>query len=257
MTGLTMLDSAYNDQFPPGAAAYAGYVDGGIGNQPNYAWIVSAFPQAHHLSIALFARDDADALDVESGAAQPSDIPGWHARQAARGITRPVIYANAYTMDAEVLPVLSAAGITRPSVRLWSAHYDGEHVCGPRPSCGALSVNADGTQWTQNALGRTLDQSLLLDDFFGTPAPASWEDQLVASIPVIAKNSTDAQAVKNWQGLLVARGYNLGVTGARKDGVDGVFGSTTDAATRDFQKAKGIGVDGTVGPATYGAALSA
>jgi hypothetical protein len=32
-----MFDTALNDQFPAGAAAYAAYVDGGIGNQPNYA----------------------------------------------------------------------------------------------------------------------------------------------------------------------------------------------------------------------------
>ena len=50
-----MFDTALNDQFPSGAAAYAAYVDGGIGNQPNYAYIVSAFPKAQHLSIALFA----------------------------------------------------------------------------------------------------------------------------------------------------------------------------------------------------------
>jgi hypothetical protein len=34
MAGITMYDTALNDQFPAGAAAYAAYVDGGIGNQP-------------------------------------------------------------------------------------------------------------------------------------------------------------------------------------------------------------------------------
>jgi hypothetical protein len=62
-----MFDSAVNSQFPGGAAAYAAYVDGGVGNQPNYAYIVSAFPKAQHLSIALFPGDNADALDVEPG----------------------------------------------------------------------------------------------------------------------------------------------------------------------------------------------
>jgi hypothetical protein len=57
MTGITLFDSIENGQFPPGGAAYAGYVDGHLGNQPNYAWVVSAFPHAHHLSIALFGGD--------------------------------------------------------------------------------------------------------------------------------------------------------------------------------------------------------
>jgi hypothetical protein len=166
VAGITMFDTALNDQFPAGAAAYAGYVDGGIGNQPNYAYIVSAFPKAQHLSIALFAGNNADALDVEPGASAPSDIPGWYARQVARGIQRPVIYASASTMNDAILPVLSQARIARAETRLWTAHYGlGEHICGPR-SCGALSIDADGTQWTSSAMGLVLDQSLLVEDFF-------------------------------------------------------------------------------------------
>ncbi|MGH3281616.1 MAG: hypothetical protein ACRDNW_21105, partial [Trebonia sp.] len=165
--------------FPAGAAAYAGYVDGHVGNQPNFAYIVRAFPKANHLSIALFASDNADALDVEPGAAAPSDVPGWHARQVARGVQRPVVYASVSTMNDEVLPVLSRAGITRAKARLWTAHYGlGEHICGPS-SCGALGVNADGTQWTSSAMGRVLDQSLLAGDFFTiTPDSTTTEAEL-------------------------------------------------------------------------------
>jgi hypothetical protein len=174
-----MYDTALNDQFPSGAAAYAAYVDGSVGNQPNYAYIVSTFPKAQHLSIALFSGDNADVLDVEPGASVPSDIPAWYARQVARGITRPVIYASASTMNSDILPLLSQAGIDRAKTRLWTAHYDlGEHICGPS-SCGALSIDADGTQWTSNALGLVLDQSLLLDDFFtSTTEPTVTEAEL-------------------------------------------------------------------------------
>jgi hypothetical protein len=161
-----MFDTALNDQFPSGAAAYAAYVDGGLGNQPNYAYIVRAFPKAQHLSIALFAAHNADALDVEAGASVPAEIPGWYARQVQRGITRPVIYASASAMNDSIVPMLSHAGISRARTRLWTAHYGrGEHICGPR-SCGTLSIDADGTQWTSSARGLVLDQSLLADDFF-------------------------------------------------------------------------------------------
>jgi hypothetical protein len=163
-----MFDTALNNQFPGGAAAYAGYVDGHVGNQPNYAYVVSAFPKAQHLSIALFASDNADVLDVEPGASSPVDIPGWYARQVARGIARPVIYASASTMNDEILPLLSQAGIARARTRLWTAHYGaGEHICGPG-TCRSLSVNADGTQWTSSARGLVLDQSLLLGTFFAS-----------------------------------------------------------------------------------------
>jgi hypothetical protein len=180
VAGITMYDTAFNDQFPAGAAAYAGYVDGDIGNQPNYAYIVSTFPKAQHLSVTLSSGNDADVLDVESGAAVPSDVSGWHAKQVARGIKRPVIYASASAMNDDILPVLSQASIARAGVRLWTAHYGvGEHVCGPG-SCGSLSVDADGTQWTSSANGLVLDESLLVGDFFATTstAPTATETQL-------------------------------------------------------------------------------
>jgi hypothetical protein len=174
-----MFDTALNNQFPAGAAAYAAYVDGSVGDQPNYAYIVRTFPHAQHLSIALFASDNADCLDVEPGAAVPSDIPGWYQRQVARGIQRPVIYASASAMNDEILPVLSQARIARAKTRLWSAHYGlGEHICGPH-SCGLLSIDADGTQWTSSAMGLVLDQSQLLDTFFATTNhPTVTEDEL-------------------------------------------------------------------------------
>src|SRR3974390_1211501 len=106
-----MYDTAQNNQFPPGAQAYAAYVDGSIGDQPNYAYIVTTFPNAHHLSIALFSSNNADALDVEPGAASPSDIPGWYTRQRQRGIPRPCIYASVSTMASSILSVLSQANI--------------------------------------------------------------------------------------------------------------------------------------------------
>jgi hypothetical protein len=83
-------------------------------------------------------------------------------------------------MNDEILAVLSGAGIDRAKTRLWTAHYGlGEHICGPG-TCGALSINADGTQWTSSALGLVLDQSLLNDDFFtaATSGPTVTEAEL-------------------------------------------------------------------------------
>jgi hypothetical protein len=255
-----MYDAIADDQFPPGAAAYAAYVDGDLANQPNYSYIVSAFPKAEHLSITLFPDKDADALDIENGAATPESAASWYERQKARGIARPALYADVSTMESDVVPVITAAKIARATVRLWTAHYGaGEHICGPK-SCARLSIDADGTQWTDTAMGRSLDQSLLLADFFGDPKPApaeSWEDKLVATIPVIGLGSGNLQAVKNWQGILVAHGYDLGSSGEFGDGVDGVFGDVTRQRTLTFQASKGVAQDGQVGAKTWTAALTA
>jgi hypothetical protein len=240
-----MYDTSQNGQFPAGAAAYAAYVDGGVGDQPNYQHVTAAYPGARHLSIALFAVHDADALDVELGAAAPSDIPGWHARQVARGIARPVIYASASTMNDEVLAVLRLAGIPRAKTRLWTAHYGaGEHVCAPS-SCGDLCIPADGTQWTDNALGRNLDQSLLLDDFFGT-SPVStgvnWTEQIMQQLPELTQGATGT-FVRTVQFQLGERGHPVTV--------DGSFGNLTLGAVKACQKAAGIAQDGVCGPVTW------
>lgn len=166
--GLVMFDSISVSQIPSDALYVAGYLNG---RWPTYPALKRAFPHAHLLSIAVGAAIDADCLDVETGDATVSQAPNWVKRQIARGVYRPVVYANASTMPV-LLAALEAAGIKRKAVRLWSAHYGaGQHICGPG-TCDYPGIPAcDGTQWTDNALGLDLDESLLLDDFFA-PRPA-------------------------------------------------------------------------------------
>lgn len=158
--------------------AYASYVDGNIGDQPNNVKVMAAFPGKQHLSIALSASHKADCFDIEPGAGMPSQAPDWVKWRQAAGVTRPVLYASVSTMRNAILPVLSQAGIRTASVRLWTAHYGaGEHICGPS-TCGQLPVDADGTQWTDAYRGPNgvVDMSLLDDGFFGAkPAdPGAW-----------------------------------------------------------------------------------
>lgn len=166
-----MYDTAWNDQFPSGGQAYAGYVDGHVGSQPNYNWIVTTFPHAHHLSIAIFASDNADCLDIEPGAASPASAAAWYERQVARKVWRPCFYASASLMESDIIPIVRSSGFNRADIRLWSAHYGGgAHICGPS-SCGLTSIEMDGTQFTDTAMGRNLDESLLLGNFFPDPPP--------------------------------------------------------------------------------------
>ena len=59
------------------------------------------------------------------------------------------------------------------------------------------------------------------------------------------KIGSTGNSVKEWQKYLNSQGYNLTV--------DGDFGSNTEAATKSFQKANGLTVDGIVGSQTLGA----
>lgn len=71
----------------------------------------------------------------------------------------------------------------------------------------------------------------------------------------LAKGS-EGKAVERVQTLLIARGYSCGgnvVNGVEKP--DGDFGTTTDKAVREFQKANGLTVDGVIGASTMSALL--
>ena len=60
---------------------------------------------------------------------------------------------------------------------------------------------------------------------------------------IVQRGSTGAD-VKALQALLVGYGYD-------PNGVDGIFGPGCQAAVKRYQKAKGLAVDGCVGPATW------
>lgn len=156
---ITLYDSVTLSAFPANAQAVAGYVGGSF---PTYSNLVARFPDAHHLSVAVNAEEDADCLDIENGDARPDQAPAWYHRQVARGVKKPVFYADASTIPA-VIAALTAAGIKREQYFTWVAHYTfTEH----------LEPGSDATQWTDRALDRNLDQSLCTEAFFGVNPPA-------------------------------------------------------------------------------------
>jgi peptidoglycan hydrolase-like protein with peptidoglycan-binding domain len=61
--------------------------------------------------------------------------------------------------------------------------------------------------------------------------------------PVLRKGATDP-AVRDLQAALKALGFNPGP-------IDGVFATTTEAAVKAFQQARGLAVDGIVGKVTW------
>ena len=66
----------------------------------------------------------------------------------------------------------------------------------------------------------------------------------------VLKKGDKGDQVKALQVLLIGYGYSCG-----SSGVDGSFGPATDKAVRSYQKAKGLSVDGSVGPKTWGKLL--
>lgn len=263
---IAMPDSINVADLPAGYPAYLGYADG---KWPTQAELAAKFPNAHRVILTVTGGTlEANGIDCEPGNPNSAQSADWCARKLAEAPgSRPVVYASVvgdqwYGMGA-VIADLNARGIPRSGVRLLSAHYGaGAHICGPR-SCGLISSEMDGTQWTDTfsgAGGNLVDMSQLRDDFFTTPV-TTWEDALLATLPTLKQGST-GQAVANWQGLLVSHAYGYLLGGApsgnvmQQAGVDGIFGPATAQATVKFQADRKLAADGVVGQQTWTAALT-
>jgi hypothetical protein len=248
---LIMYDSVNSSLIPADAVAVAGYVDGDFAD---YTALRSRFPQADVLSIAVFAEDNAECLDIETGDATPEEAAAWVTRQLSLGVSRPCLYADASEM-IQVISAMNAAGVPRSALRLWSAHYTGQaHICGPS-SCRALPESADGTQWTDNANGLDLDESLLLDDFFGSAPPQAVvtyltqeEMDFMSTLPVLQEGMNDKNFphwyIRRLQAILVAV-YDSKVA------IDGSYGPATAATVKALQGDLGLVQDGVCGPVTW------
>lgn len=89
------------------------------------------------------------------------------------------------------------------------------------------------------------------EDDKGTTKPIKpKEEGYEVNLKTLAKGSTGSQ-VKALQALLIGYGGEIAKIVSDAGGADGSFGQATDTAVRKYQKAKGLTVDGSVGPATW------
>jgi peptidoglycan hydrolase-like protein with peptidoglycan-binding domain len=239
MPTIVFFDDVNVSLLPSGYDAYAGYADG---IYANIAAIRARFPGAEILSIAVRASDIADILDVEPGDAVINDAPAWFKAALKAGVTRPGFYISVSGTDA-LVSKLEANGIPRTAYRLWTAHYgQGQHICGPA-TCHQSQASADATQYTDTALGKSLDESLANPGFLTLvtpPAPVPY--------PVLTLGDT-GDPVKTLQERLNAWHANPQLI------VDGNFGKATLAAVKTFQGQEHLTVDGVAGPATWTAII--
>lgn len=158
-----MYDSIDVSTVPAGAKVVAGYT---AGYWPTYLGLVKAFPHAVHISIAISARFRADCLDVEPGDAVPSEVVAWIKADRAAGFARPCVYSSLWEFRSQIIPLIVAAHIPRSSIVEWDADYT---------YVAHIDAGFDGTQYTDRALGRNLDASLV------TPALVSVGDGRVVA----------------------------------------------------------------------------
>jgi peptidoglycan hydrolase-like protein with peptidoglycan-binding domain len=154
----------------------------------------------------------------------------------------------------QILATMTANGFARASYRLWSAHYGaGEHICGPS-SCGLVSMDCDGTQWTNAALGRNLDQSLLVAGFFGAsppppPPPGNWTEAMIANLPALQLTNPYTTDRPGWR--FVSRLQALCTALGVPTTIDGVLGPTTADSIGAIQRQFRITEDKICGRQTW------
>lgn len=260
-----MPDSVFPQRLPAGYLAYLGYVDGLYVTVPT---LRAKFPGRKIIGLTVTgATLKADGIDCEEGNPDAREAAAWVQRKrAASPGSRPIVYADletpGYSMT-DVLAELAKLSITREQVRLLTAHYTHEaHVCGPA-SCGGLSIDADGSQWTDKfaGLGGPIDMSLLSDSFFAKPGPVTeWTEFDVAKLPVLKQGDEDKKGeffhVHRLQALASLTGSLNGITAAAGLIGDGSYGPKTEAAVRGVQAHYKIAEDGVCGAATWSVLLT-
>jgi hypothetical protein len=238
MATVLMFDDVDVALLPAGYDAYAGYVDG---LYANISQIKARFPNAEILTIAVFATDVAECLDIEPSDATNAQAPAWFRLALAHGVTKPCLYTSAGNADA-LVSTMNKAGIARSAYRLWTAHYTNvAHLCGPS-TCHECQASADATQFTSTAQGQSLDESVCAGGFFTllTPTPNT--------PPVVLMGDIDPAGEVN--GPVHYLQERLNVWGY-KVAEDGDFGALTKAAVIAFQAKEGLVQDAIVGPATW------
>jgi hypothetical protein len=135
-------DAVTVSNLPGGLVFYAGYVTG-IYN--NYNAIVAAFPGKKYAGISTTVAPT-DVYDIEPGGGTTADAGAFYDQSTHPNLGLPAFYASAGDVQS-VIDALTAAGKTRASYYIWSAHWIGEHICAPSV-CGY--PQADGTQYASN-----------------------------------------------------------------------------------------------------------
>jgi len=167
--------------------------------------------------------------------------------------------AKAYTFKAAYCGsfnwrnIKRANGTTSPNLSMhsfgiavdfnsWNPNGQGRTAKSDIPAELVKSMNKFGIYWGGDWSGSTRDPMHfeMLPDGIQEPTSAKPTTPAKKSMPTIKRGSKGAN-VKTWQKV-------LGYTGGK---VDGIFGAKTEAATKKWQKKKGLVADGCVGSKTW------
>jgi peptidoglycan hydrolase-like protein with peptidoglycan-binding domain len=234
---------------------YGGYFNGPFANLTS---IRNRFPGKPVMGYATRLENShgADAIDCEPGTLAKSfsgnaagAVRFVHEWTGGSGLFhKPVVYVMG-SWAAQLEDHLAATGIGRDKYYLLTAHYAGQHFCGPG-TCGLGRTQADATQYlAAGPFDRSCFQSSM---FIGLPGggaippspPPLHQPGPVNSDGATVRAGDHGAAVLHVQQRLITLGY------LPHGADDGAFGGQTDDAVRRFQAFRKIAADGVVGLGT-------
>lgn len=163
MADIVGYDAVTIGNIPLNARWAAGYTSGLF---PTYLPLKARLPHATVIAINITDRLNGQALDCEQGDVPPAAfdrIAAWAKRQIGRGV-KPRIYASLSVMQP-IVNALEQRGVKRSQFFVWTAHYTfRQHRCSSACGFGFRDV-ADCTQFTDRALGLSLDANACIPEF--------------------------------------------------------------------------------------------
>jgi len=212
----TMWDAITLSNVPAKPFAIAGYI---AGNWPTWFQLAADFPAAHRVSIAIHLGEHAMCGDFEPGDMAPSQAGEWAKQDLAAGFKTPCEYGDLANMPAIKQSLAAALGARWRSLSLlWLAWYRG---------IPALISGYDAVQFTDNALGRNLDENTVTLNFLRIAQPPyvppptnpicfTHRIPAAACAQVKAKIASDKRAAASSQRALVATNRVLATNKCRK-----------------------------------------
>jgi len=212
---------------------------------------------------AAGSRVDADVIDDEPGADSDSGSVGWYRKALANwvagktpGQRHPAFYRDESGL-ATLTPAVETANLAEP-VPLWLADWnltmtEAEQVCGTRRGpflivgvqfARRARWDSDWwlTSWLDAVSGGTLPPP--------PPSAPTFTEDIMQDLPTLALGAT-GDSVRTLQGLVLARGGQLGRYGPGRNGIDGKFGELTESAVKIIQADAGLDPNGVADHLTW------
>ena len=161
----TMYDDVNLSLIPREPHAIIAYING---DEPTLEQARKDFPHARILEMSVRGIVPAQAYDIERFDYTPDDVPELYKVAQEAGIWRPCFYGQLSGTMPAIRAKLNTVITARADVRLLVASWDGVPI---------VPAGYDGKQFTDRALGRSLDESLLLDTFFQAAKPKPAPDR--------------------------------------------------------------------------------